>query len=148
MKPLIAFVNKIAYLIWPNRAASKAPELTPATLEPTLWPFISRCYLSPPHRQTHWSLSCLSVLPDYQNRGHGRQLVAWGTERARDEGVPASVMAAKGKETFYRKCGFTELAGWATEGVGNPLNGMVSGGAIMFTRVKEDGDVGDEQGGK
>ncbi|MCJ1402732.1 hypothetical protein MMC11_005953 [Xylographa trunciseda] len=134
----MTFVNMIFDVLWPNRAASKPPEIGPTTLEPILWPFISHHYLSPPHRRTHWSLSCLAVLPQYQNRGHGRQLVAWGLERARQEGVPAAVMAAKGKEIFYERCGFTELVGWATDGVDNPLNGRISGGAIMFTGTKDD----------
>ncbi|MCJ1286153.1 hypothetical protein MMC26_005498 [Xylographa opegraphella] len=124
--------------LWPNRAASKPPEVGPTTLEPILWPFISHHYLSPPQRRTHWSLSCLAVLPQYQNHGHGRQLVAWGLERARQDGVPAAVMAAKGKEVFYKRCGFTELVGWATDGLNNPLNGRIGGGAIMFTGTKND----------
>ncbi|EEQ31710.1 conserved hypothetical protein [Microsporum canis CBS 113480] len=95
-------------------------------------------YASPPHRQVNWSLSCLAVRPKYQRLGHGRELVAWGLDRAREEGIAASVLAAKGKDTFYRRCGFTELAGWATDGEGNPLKGVVEGGAVMFTRVKED----------
>ena len=60
-------------------------------------------------------------------------------DRAREEDVPAAVMAAKGKETFYNRCGFTELVGWATDGVDNPLNGRIGGGAIMFTKTRDDG---------
>lgn len=143
MAPIMAFINKIASIIRPNRAASQTPELTPTSLESTLFPFISHLYLSPPHRQNQWTLSCLAVLPQYQNLGYGRELVAWGVGRAREEGVTAGVMAAKGKETFYRRCGFTILAGWGTDGEGNPLYGRVGGGAIMYSPVKEDGDVDD-----
>ncbi|KAM5497979.1 hypothetical protein McanMca71_006604 [Microsporum canis] len=114
-------------------------EYLPTGLLPGLLSLRRRAlYASPPHRQVNWSLSCLAVRPKYQRLGHGRELVAWGLDRAREEGIAASVLAAKGKDTFYRRCGFTELAGWATDGEGNPLKGVVEGGAVMFTRVKED----------
>ena len=134
----MTIVNKILDVLWPNRAASEPPEIGPTNLEAILWPFISHYYLSPPHRRNRWNLACLAVLPQYQNRGYGRQLVAWGLERARQDDVPAAVLAAKGKETFYRKCGFTDLVGWATDGLDNPLSGRIAGGAIMFTRTKDD----------
>ncbi|KAK2821780.1 hypothetical protein FQN49_007679 [Arthroderma sp. PD_2] len=125
-------------IVIPNRAAAKAPQLTEPSLRKILLKAIGGFFTSPPHRQTNWSLSCLAVRPRYQKHGHGRELVAWGLEKAREEGIPASVLAAKGKDTFYRRCGFTELAGWATDGEENPLKGVVEGGAVMFTRVKED----------
>ncbi|KAM5432795.1 hypothetical protein MferCBS31731_007321 [Microsporum ferrugineum] len=125
-------------LISPNRAASRPPQLTEESVRQALLKSLGALYASPPHRQVNWSLSCLAVRPKYQRLGHGRELVAWGLDRAREEGIAASVLAAKGKDTFYRRCGFTELAGWATDGEGNPLKGVVEGGAVMFTRVKED----------
>ncbi|MCJ1430795.1 hypothetical protein MMC27_000145 [Xylographa pallens] len=139
LNPAIAFVNKILGVLWPNRAASKPPELGDGILESTMRPFISHYFVSPPHRLNRWELSCLAVLPGYQNRGYGRTLVNWGLERARQEGLPASLIAAKGKETFYGNCGFTELVGRVTDGVDNPLKGKIDGGAIMFTRTTADG---------
>lgn len=83
------------------------------------------------------------MLPTYRKFGHGRELVEWGLQRALEEGLPAAVMAAAGKERFYQRCGFTEVVGWANEGVDaqgrvNPLKGRVTGGCILYTRVPED----------
>ncbi|OAP65570.1 hypothetical protein AYL99_01542 [Fonsecaea erecta] len=146
--PIIKTFNHIVSIWRPNRAAAVADPsdpfpLTPTTLQRTLWPFISHCYLSPPHRLTRWSLDCIAVHPDFEQRGHGRALVAWGLDRARKEGIPAGVMAAADKERFYQRCGLTEVAGWANDGVDdqgrvNPLKGRVRGGCILYTRVPED----------
>ncbi|OAL30220.1 hypothetical protein AYO22_01736 [Fonsecaea multimorphosa] len=151
ISPLIKAFHRILSIWRPNRATARADPsdpfpLTPTTLQRTLWPFISHCYLSPPHRLTRWNLDCIAVLPKYQGHGHGRQLVAWGLHRAREEGIPACVMAAADKETFYQRCGFTEVAGWANDGVDeqgrvNPLKGRIRGGCIMYTRVREDEDL-------
>lgn len=51
----------------------------------------------------------------------------WGKDRARQEGVCASLTAAEGKEGFYKEMGFGEV-GRANVG---PLAG-VEGGAVMF----------------
>lgn len=56
----------------------------------------------------------------------------WGLEQADREGVAASVIVADGKERFYRKCGYGDVVGRATDGLGNPLAGRIRGGAIMF----------------
>lgn len=148
IRPLISSFHRILSIWSPNRAAARVDPsdpfpLTPTTLEGCLWPFISHYYLSPPHRLVRWSLECISVLPDHQKAGHGRQLVAWGLERAREEGIPCSVMAAAAKERFYQRCGFTEIGGWASDGVDdrgrvNPLKGRIKGGCILYTRVQED----------
>ncbi|EXJ73824.1 uncharacterized protein A1O5_03586 [Cladophialophora psammophila CBS 110553] len=148
IRPLISAFHRILSLWSPNRAAAQVDPsdpfpLTPTTMERSLWPFVSYCYLSPPHRQTRWSLECISVLPEYRKSGHGRDLVAWGLERAREEGIPASVMGAADKERFYQRCGFTEIAGWANDGIDdqgrvNPLKGRIKGGCILYTRVQED----------
>ncbi|KAF3480395.1 uncharacterized protein GIQ15_05742 [Arthroderma uncinatum] len=125
-------------VMFPNRAASKPPQITEPLLRKALIKAIGSFYTSPPHRQTNWALSVLAVRPGYQKHGHGRELVAWGLDKAREDCIPASVLSAKGKDTFYRRCGFTELVGWATDGEDNPLKGLIEGGAVMFTRVKED----------
>ena len=115
-------------------------------MEATLGPFISHYYLSPPHRLTRWSLECISVLPEYREHGHGRELVTWGLERAREEGIPSNVMAAADRERFYQRCGYTEMVGHATDGVDqqgrvNPFKGRIRGGCILFTRVPEDDEL-------
>jgi len=47
----------------------------------------------------------------------------WGIDRATEEGVALSVIAAKGKDGFYNKLGYTVPSGKATDGEGNPLAG-------------------------
>jgi predicted N-acetyltransferase YhbS len=69
----------------------------------------------------------------------GRQLAAWGLERARGEGVPAVVIAAKDLEGYYQRCGFEELVGVVSEaevdGMVNPLKERgIGGGAVLWTR--------------
>lgn len=51
----------------------------------------------------------------------------WGKDRARRDGVCASLTAAEGKEGFYSKMGFEEV-GRANVG---PLEGA-DGGGVMF----------------
>lgn len=134
IQKFVVFLSKISSIIWPNRAASKNPVLSPNNFNNLVAHFVSPFYTSPPQRSTTWDLSTLAVHPEYRELGHGRELVAWGIERAKRDNVLASVVSAKGRERFYARCGFTKIVGWATDGEGNPLkkNG-VEGGAVMFT---------------
>lgn len=79
-------------------------------------------------------MNLLATDPAFEKMGYGRLLVSWGTQRAREDGVCASLISAEGREGFYRKCGFEGPVGWASEGKDNPI-ANVSGGAIMFTEV-------------
>ncbi|EAS35713.3 uncharacterized protein CIMG_01067 [Coccidioides immitis RS] len=134
IRPVFAFMNFLANTFFPNRAAAKPPNMTPTTFAPTTIPFVAHILSSPPYRNNCWALSCLAVLPQYQNRGYGRELAAWGVAKAKKEGIVASVVASKGKERFYQRCGFSELVGWLTDGEENPLKKLgVQGGAILFT---------------
>lgn len=82
---------------------------------------------------TNWYLSLCCVDPDAKGRGAGRLLVRWGLDRAKEEGIRASVMASEGSDAFYLKCGFSEVVGNANEGDGNPLKKVdVKGGNILF----------------
>jgi GNAT superfamily N-acetyltransferase len=104
-----------------------------------MWPFIAHHWSGA--RAAHWSLEYLAVDPRYQGRGDGRELVRWELERARSERVVASVIVADGKEGFYRRRGFDEFVGWATERVENPGGEAgVRGGAILFRDVEGDKD--------
>ena len=107
-------------------------------------PFTAHFFNNPPWRRNHWSLELLAVHPSHQGKGFGRELATWGVVRAESDGIPAVVVAAKGKEDFYRVCGFKLLAGWASEptdkeGNKNPLAKRgVGGGAILWSSVRED----------
>lgn len=81
----------------------------------------------------NWYLSLCAVDPAHAGRGYGRLLVQWGLERAREEGVDASVVSSEGSPPFYLRCGFDEVVGNAHEGEGNPLKvDAVRGGDILF----------------
>jgi GNAT superfamily N-acetyltransferase len=91
-------------------------------------------------RAQNWYLALCGVDPSYAGQGFGRELVRWGLDRAREEGVHASVVASKGIDKFYLICGFDEAVGKCTEGEGNPLNG-VGGGDILFMYPKDENGV-------
>ncbi|KAK6373890.1 hypothetical protein LTS17_007859 [Exophiala oligosperma] len=149
MRPMFATYYRIKRFFFPNKAAIKPTAEIPEPL--TYWNLMSRCgpfvkdFYSAPHRQKNfWSLESLAVHPDYQGHGYGRELVEHGFEslvKADPSGeLPANVVAAEGKETFYQRCGFRELVGFICEAVDdqgrdNPLrsNG-VGGGAILWTK--------------
>lgn len=87
-------------------------------------------------RADSWYLDLLAIDPAYQGRGLGKELVAYGMQRAKEDGVCCSVVASAIGEKFYYRCGFDRSAGWATEGKGNPLKGAV-GGRILFRDADE-----------
>ena len=107
-------------------------------------PFTRRFFTELPHRRNHWILDLLAVDPACQGHGFGRELAAWGVTRAASEDLPAVVVAAEGKDSFYRHCGFKIFAGVATEatdkdGNQNPLAERgVGGGDILWTAMKAD----------
>ncbi|KAG9245921.1 putative GNAT family acetyltransferase [Calycina marina] len=112
----------------PNRAAS--PRYITA-LEDS-FPHFAHLWSSPSMVQ-NWYLDLLATHPDYHGQGLGKQLVTWGVEEADREGVPASVIAAKGKEGFYEKAGFVEVG---RANVGELMvEGRIEGGAVMFREM-------------
>ena len=146
MKPLLSTFYRLRRALFPNRATvvpTKENPLTYWNFGPIIVPFIIQ-FMSAPHRALHWSLEILAVHPNHQGKGYGRELVQHGLEgfvREDPAGeLPACVVAADGKEEFYRKAGFPELVGWLSkardgEGRENPMskNG-VGGGAVLWTR--------------
>jgi GNAT superfamily N-acetyltransferase len=114
----------------PNRAADPSA-LTAMTRAK---PFFAHYFQGP--RADVYDLNILGVDPAYGGRGIGRTLVAWGLERADEQGIAASVVSAAGKERFYVACGFEEVVGNVTHGEGNPL-ASVRGGDILFRDRKE-----------
>ena len=108
-----------------------------------MYPYIKHLWCGA--RANCWDLHSLAVAPAHRNRGYGRQLVKWGLEQAEREGVAASVLSAAGREPFYYRCGYGNVVGRATDGVGNPLAGRVKGGAIMFRGARDAAGEGTEQ---
>lgn len=116
--------------VWPNRACDPEQE----DVIERAYPFLDgRVWTG--ERSESWYLEFLAVHPDFQGRGAGRKLVEWGLQRAEEEGICASVIAAKGKDSFYRKCGFDILDGHAGMGKGNPL-ANIEGGNIFWKMAK------------
>lgn len=107
---------KIHAFVWPNRAT-----------DPGVEDIVERSYahfgnIWTGKRAESWYLETLAVHPDHQGKNIGRRLVQWGLAALADaDCVCASVVSAYGKDDFYRKCGFDEQYGNATEGDGNPL---------------------------
>ena len=56
-----------------------------------------------------WHALVLAVSPKYERRGVGRQLVDWGKERAREDGVPIMLEATPQGVPLYEKCGFQTI---------------------------------------
>ncbi len=83
-------------------------------------------------RKENWYLDLIAVHPDYQGYKYGRTLVEWGLELAAQDQVCASLIAADGKDGFYRKMGFAEVG---RANVGPLAEPGIRGGAIMFTGV-------------
>jgi GNAT superfamily N-acetyltransferase len=92
--------NYLESFIYPNRAA-----------EPSRLDFLDR---TEPYSHHHWTgtradswyLSRIGVDPTAEKRGYGRQMVKYGFDLAKEEGIGCSVIAAPGKESFYHACGF------------------------------------------
>lgn len=151
IQPVVKFYHVLHLSMFGNRAmAQQTPSdpnpLTHLNLEAVVWPFMQHHFSDPPHRRNHWRLASMSVHPKHQGRGFGKSLVAWGLDRARNEGLPAVVIGGTGLEDFYKRCGFDILVGYATDGVDeegnlNPLKRRgIRGGSIQWTRVKQDGE--------
>ncbi|KAL9593954.1 MAG: hypothetical protein Q9219_007292 [cf. Caloplaca sp. 3 TL-2023] len=124
--PLVAMQNRISLLLYPNRASDPAI----SDLGSIVQRLTSHLWSGP--RSNGWYLNYLAVRPDFQNHGFGTSLATWGVERARKENIAASVISGVGKDPFYRRCGFTVEVGKASDGEGNPLQGRVGGGTILF----------------
>ncbi|KAF1812929.1 hypothetical protein P152DRAFT_396460 [Eremomyces bilateralis CBS 781.70] len=125
--PLSHLYTSITSCFFPNRAAH--PDLEDVIER--AYPFINPWTGS---REESWYLEWLAVAPEYHGQGHGRALVQWGLDRAKEENICASVIAAYGKEKFYENCGFNNTAGTAGQGEGNPL-ADTPGGVVYFRDV-------------
>ncbi|KAK1080142.1 hypothetical protein LTR33_005795 [Friedmanniomyces endolithicus] len=117
-------------LILPDRAA-----------EPERQNILTRAF---PYAKHHWTgtraevwyLNVVGVDPAFEGQGIGRELVAWGFERARQEGVGTSCIAASDRDRFYKACGFDVQCGIAgDEGPDHELRTTlrnIGGGTIHF----------------
>src|SRR5207247_1392037 len=92
--------NYAESLIYPNRAAD------PSTFDvlDRMEPFTAHHWTGT--RAEGWYLSLIGVDPNAEKRGYGRQLVKYGFDRAKEDGVGCSVIAAPGRANFYRACGY------------------------------------------
>lgn len=124
----ISSYNYLESLVYPNRAAADAERLS---LLERSGPYIKHHWTGT--RAESWYLDLIGVDPTQGGHGYGRQLVAWGRERAAEEGVGASLIAASGRDRFYQACGFDVIVGSAGDegGEANQL-GQIEGGTILF----------------
>ncbi|CRK31779.1 hypothetical protein BN1708_005579 [Verticillium longisporum] len=124
LRPLSSLAMKAHAWLWPSRAVDAKEE----DIIERAYPFFDDIWTG--KRAESWYLEALGVRPDFQGQGVGYNLVQWGIQRAREEGICASVVSAKGKDGFYTKCGFDEQYGSARQGEGNTLAEVE--GANMF----------------
>lgn len=131
-KPLVKTYFSISTALRPNRvASSNAAGNSPHHLFARHWTGA---------RANSFYLDLLAIDPQYQGQGHGKALVQWGLNQAREEGVCASVVSSAAGYPFYLKMGFVQEAGTVEEGKGNPLKGRV-GGWILFTALPSEGEA-------
>lgn len=119
--------TKIRNLTRPNRASDPSRA---NTLQQTI-PFTQHMWSG--DRAEAWHLEILGVHPDHQGKGIGKLLVRQGLEQADKEGICASVTSARGKDDFYRSCGYEIQEGHVGMGEGNPL-ADAQGGNMWWKR--------------
>jgi GNAT superfamily N-acetyltransferase len=115
--------------IYPNRAA----DLSRTGILAKMGPFVGHHWTGT--RSEVWDLDFLGVDPDQGGQGFGRELVEWGFEQARKDGVGCSVISSDGKERFYQSCGFDVVVGTVRDfgGDANPIKREgITGGTILF----------------
>lgn len=94
-------------------------------------------------------MALLGVDPGFGGQGFGRELVEWGFERGKKEGVGCAVVASDGKEGFYRSCGFERVVGNVRDfgGMENPCNeNDIPGGAVLFWDNGREVEVSEGEG--
>lgn len=128
-KTAMNWYNYLESFIYPNRAL----EPRRAAILGQIGPFAGHLWSG--SRAEVWDLVLLGVDPSYSGTGQGRELVAWGFERAKEEGIGCSVISAEGVEPFYQRCGFDKIVGSVAEhgGETNPfIREKIPGGTILF----------------
>jgi GNAT superfamily N-acetyltransferase len=122
---LASVYTRLERWMCPNRAADPSKENVLEESKPLIEHHWSGS------REESWYLDLLAVHPRHQGKMYGRELVQWGVDEAKRDGICASLISAIGKERFYGRFGFVEV-GRANVG---PL-ACIEGGAIMFNDVK------------
>ncbi|KAK1046532.1 hypothetical protein LTR74_017946 [Friedmanniomyces endolithicus] len=92
-------------LVWPNGAI----EPSRAQLFEQLEPFIAHHWAGT--RAEVLDLDLIAVDSASGKKSYGRQLVAWGFEKARQDDVGCSVIVARGVAPIYHACGYDVEAG-------------------------------------
>ncbi|KAH7131893.1 acyl-CoA N-acyltransferase [Dendryphion nanum] len=126
--PFIRAFHNLNTTIHPNRAANPNPKLANPLHD--AFPFFAH----------HWSgaransvyLELLGIHPQYQGRGFAKELLEWGMDKAREEGVSTSLTSSMKGNMFYRKMGYTTEVGKCTEGEGNPVASLDSGWILFI----------------
>ncbi|KAK6429328.1 hypothetical protein LTR95_014525 [Oleoguttula sp. CCFEE 5521] len=99
-KTAVSYVNMVDEYFNPDRAAD--PENH--KIFEKLSPYNKHHWTG--SRAEVWYLNVIGVDPAFEGQGIGRELVAWGFEQAKQDGVGTSCIAASGRDDFYRRCGF------------------------------------------
>ncbi|KAK5172510.1 uncharacterized protein LTR77_002630 [Saxophila tyrrhenica] len=112
--------NYMESFLYPNRAANP----THLDVLSRMGPFVDHHWSGT--RSENWYLSRIGVSPPAERRGYGKQMVQYGFDLARAEGVGCSVIAAPGRESWYVALGYDVKVGTTGDfgGEENPLVGV------------------------
>ena len=111
--------------LFPNRAAdpARASILNTAVAN-------AASYWTNEHAEC-WDLYVCGVHPDFQGKGIGKMLVAWGIGMADQQLTSASVLCGEKNRGFYNRGGLTEDMGALKGGSGG-------GGIALFRSARRD----------
>lgn len=69
----------------------------------------SSTYQEPP---ISWSVADIAVDPAYQRHGIGMNLLEWGMNQAKEDGIPVILEATNAGQRLYEKAGFVGYGKW------------------------------------
>ena len=126
----VGYYNQVEEYFLPDRAADPVR----ATILARAAPYSKHHWTG--SRAEVWWLDVIAVDKAFEGQGIGRELVAWGFERAKQDGIGTSCIAAQGRDRFYIACGFDVQCGIAgDEGPDEELRKelrSIGGGMIHF----------------
>ena len=143
-------MHEVQRRVIPNRAIRAPTVEEPDPIQKydfgaVMGPFVGNFFSEPELSSNHWEVCTLAVHPEFQGRGFGVELVAWGSEKAKMENVLCIVISSTGSEDWYQKRGFVVHVACAGtvdrvengKVIPNPMKGRVASGGHIYKTVVE-----------